>query len=119
MPLEVGKPITILHDYSTKQKRLERNIHISSGKQLILATSHFDDASVPRSADRAELLCQTLPGGQVHFYWSDPLDDDREQPLKEVPQIAPAVSIKSQAESGLVFVDKAQKGVSTYQAGRR
>lgn len=118
MPISVGDPITILHDYSAKQKRLERNIHISSGNQLILATSRFDDAFVPRSADRAELLIDTLPDGSVRFYWSDPADDDREQALKEVPRISPAVLIQYQVDSHIGFFARAKKGFQSIMLGQ-
>lgn len=109
LPLAVGDPLTILHDYSSEQKRLERNLHISSGTHLVLATSHLNESAVPRSADRAELTCETIDGGQLQFYWSDPADDDQQQDLKVVPHISPAVSLKSDSSLASVAIEKAKQ----------
>ncbi|MEM8735681.1 MAG: hypothetical protein AAGG44_15710, partial [Planctomycetota bacterium] len=115
LDLQEGDPITILHDYASREKRVERNIHIASGTQLILATAHFDNSSVPRSADRAELLCQSLPDGQIQFYWSDPADDDVEQELKTAPQFPDPVCLECQAATKLVSIADAEKSFQSIE----
>ncbi|MEM9364510.1 MAG: hypothetical protein AAGD07_00835 [Planctomycetota bacterium] len=118
IPVQVGDPITILHDDPRKPEGLQKHIHIASGKQLILATSRLGETRVPRSADRAELLCQGLPAGRVIFYWSDPDDDDREQPLKEMPPMPSAATITAQIDSQPDFVERARKGYQPIKLGK-
>lgn len=93
-PLSVNDPITIMHDQGANEKRAEWDIHISSGKELIFATTNQHDDTPPRSADNAEILFKDAPGGHVVFFWADPENDDRNQDLKVAGDFASAVSLK-------------------------
>ncbi len=84
LPMQAGDPITILHDHNVHAKRMEWEIHISSGEELILATAHLHDDTPPQSPDKAEVLFDNLPIEHSLFYWSDPSDDDKDQILRGV-----------------------------------
>ena len=115
LALQVGDPITILHDYSEREKRLERNIHISSGTELILATAQFDDHLVPQSVDRVKVVCGSLPSGHIHFYWSDPADNDSNQELKTAPKIPAPIFLECVSESNLIPEQIAENGYQPLQ----
>ncbi|MEM1068466.1 MAG: hypothetical protein AAGI63_06195 [Planctomycetota bacterium] len=110
LAINVGDPITILHDSVTDQKRLERELHISSDRQLILATAPSKQETVPQSADRALLSLETTSRSSVRFYWSDPSDNDLEQPLKTVPTIPPPVTLKYPTGSQTITINPSKKG---------
>ena len=113
LPLAVGDPITLMHDHGTDQKRVERDIHLSSAGQLILATSHQHDDTPPKSADRAEVLFEGAPGGRALFFWSDPGTDDLTQALKEVGEISSPVSLRAQEGDDFEEIDASRNSVTT------
>lgn len=94
LPLAAGDPITLLHDHDTNEKRLEWDIHIASGEELIFATTHQHDDSPPRSAETAEVLFEGAAGGHVVFFWSDPTDDDLNQSLTTVRRRPPPLRLR-------------------------
>jgi hypothetical protein len=86
-----GDPITVFHD---------AEIHISSAKTLVLATSHRHDDTPPQSSNRAEILFDDTPGGHVFFYWANP-DDETTQDLKtgSPPNIPISLKARTQGEA--------------------
>ena len=100
LDVAAGDPITILHDHSVVEKRDEWDIHISSGKKLILASSHRSDHSPPLSADAMELVFPGKEQTRMLFYWSDPVynetDQKRDQELPSKIQLS--VQAHQQAE---------------------
>ena len=95
LSLAAGDPITVMHDHEMNSKRVEWDIHLSSGKKLILATSHGHDDTPPQSAEQAEVLFEGAPGGHSVFYWSNPEDNEPEQNLKAKARVDTRVSLKA------------------------
>ncbi|NND99487.1 MAG: hypothetical protein HKN47_19405 [Pirellulaceae bacterium] len=103
MPLNAGDPITILHDHETDKKRLEWDIHISSGDRLVLATSHQHDDSPPQSAKRREVLFAQAPGGHSVFYWSDPANKELNQSKHDV--VESTITLQTRSTGGDRTID--------------
>lgn len=122
LPLEANDPITIVHDHETNLKRMEWDIHIASGDELIFALSHQHDDTPPRSADKAEVLFdgalsgQTF-GGHAIFFWSDPSNNDVDQKLSGQAIIQSPVSIRTDANGKAATIESDGDRTTLIQLG--
>lgn len=107
LPLSEGDPITLMHDQDADEKRIEWDIHLSSGPELIFATAHRHDDTPPQSAENAEVLFDGAPGGHVIFFWADPNDNDTVQDLNSVAQMHAPVSMRVRDENQMKQIDVA------------
>ena len=82
LPMNVGDPITIMHDHHIHDNGVAWDIRVSSGRELIFASSHLHDKTPPYSSEKAEILFGGVEEAKSIFYWSCPEDDDKNQILR-------------------------------------